>query len=630
MSCDVIDWSRYRCLQAVIVLAFACTLMMPLTVAADDLPQGKDYRGQTLTGTNFLGADLKKADFRGATLNGVVFAQADLTGADFSKATFGRAAMGPTDFSLANLTGAKFNGVRLDTDVSFMHAVIKGADFSGMDRTRVRFGPLLDSSSDVHSPRPLEWTATVNSIHVAIDGVDGATCGTEASNACATISKGIARCEAQKPCTVLVGYGVYELTEPIALKDGVSLTGGCVDGNPTTYLSSIKAPPGGLPALTANGVTSKVDRFILTGTPATDPTRASVVVQVTNTAGFELVNSNVHAGSGKDAGAAVAGSSSHGGNSIGIAGGTSTCNSTNAGGRGGDATVTATCSGKNANCRAGRECSYASGTPAGTNGNAGQSTAGAGTSPASVCSWNEMGSATPQGGRGGTGADATKQATLSDNRIGRFNPDGTWAPVAGDAGQRGNDGGGGGGGGGGTARVNTRCNHAVNYSCSTSIHDGQAGGGGGAGGCGGSGGQGGAMGSASFGIVLVNSRLKVSEHLTISGAQGGNGGDGGPGVAGGRGGWGGNYLSSPHTTGAAQPGDGGFGGNGGSSGGGAGGNGGPSVGIVLVGTSALDRSPTTIYPGKSGLVGKGGLGGNGAPAGANGQSGLAQASYEVK
>jgi hypothetical protein len=190
----------------------------------------------------------------------------------------------------------------------------------------------------------------------------------------------------------------------------------------------------------------------------------------------------------------------------------------------------------------------------------------------------------------------------------------------------GNDGGGGGGGGGGQAKVVTSCTNK-NF-CSSNTHNGEAGGGGGAGGCGASGGQGGAMGSASFGIVLVNSSLKVGEKLTIIGAQGGTGGDGGPGVASGTGGWGAPNCGA-YCNGAAPSGAGGAGGKGGASGGGAGGNGGPSVGIVLVGTSQFDEGPTSIYPGASGDPGKGGFGANSAPIGAKGQTGLAQATYNV-
>ena len=88
-----------------------------------------------------------------------------------------------------------------------------------------------------------------NIIYVAPGGSESASCGAAAVSACATIQKGIDNCRGSA-CAVLVRYGRYKTTATIALKNGVSVYGGChfpgepaIDPAVANYRSIIDAVP---------------------------------------------------------------------------------------------------------------------------------------------------------------------------------------------------------------------------------------------------------------------------------------------------------------------------------------------------------------------------------------------------
>lgn len=658
---------------------------------------GADFSGATLDGVIFDQANLTGATFAGATIGAgtlgpTSFSLANLTNADFSKATLSTT----VSFQYATVTGANFSGIdmsraefgpvldfddlqappnfsgttmtcefpwlwdRLTLDNATLptcaNGLIDGAQGAPTDGAP---SPSLAGPAEQQNPpatqsaqmttipigrmelaadRIGEAVASSNSIYVSTGGTDGASCGTDVTNACKTIAEGVSRCHALGgDCAVLIEYGKYSFTSPLALVNNVSLAGGYVNGQPSTgYQSTIVAPPNGAAAVTAAaGVTSSLKSLILVGTPSTTAGSASVVMSIVGTSGISVDTVNVQAGGGANAGTAANGTTKNGvaGNAWnnGQAGGASQCGTYNGGGNGAPGNkVSTSCSGNWAKgCS--YHCSQDGGGNWGTSGGSGQSTGGGGQgvstasgSPQKACYFDNGGAASANGGNGGTGASATVQAAAASNRIGTFSTStGAWSQVPGTTGQAGNDGGGGGGGESGSPTVSTHCK--IFEHCSVGGGSGVAGGGGGSGGCGATGGQGGAMGGATFAIVLVNADLTVGADLKVVGAQGGTGGTGGAGAVGGTGGGAGSGSS-----GGGHSGSGGKGGDGGASGGGAGGNGGPSVGIVLVGTSKYTQGPTSIYPGASGGAGKGGAGySTVTPTGADGQTGLAQATYQV-
>jgi len=160
-------------------------------------------------------------------------------------------------------------------------------------------------------------------------------------------------------------------------------------------------------------------------------------------------------------------------------------------------------------------------------------------------------------------------------------------------GQNGFDGTPGTGGGGGGAGGGQDAFFAQNGT-------GNAGGGGGSGGAPGTGGTGGFAGGASIGIILNSSPIQITNCKieTGNGGHGGRGGSGGNGRNGGVGGFGGKVDTSEIGAGG-DGGNGGFGDRGGFGGGGAGG---PSIGLLLSGSTA-----TTV--GNNFVRGSGGAGG---------------------
>jgi len=197
-----------------------------------------------------------------------------------------------------------------------------------------------------------------------------------------------------------------------------------------------------------------------------------------------------------------------------------------------------------------------------------------------------------QNGLGGSGGNS--QGSLSN---------GFWYSGNGLDGTLGKHGGGGGGGGAG--------------GCDTGTDErGASGGGGGAGGVGAASvGTRGHGGGGSFGFLIIDSDVVVTNCQFIRGAagRGGRGGDGALGQPGGAGGWGGAT--------AADSGPGGDGGDGGDSGAGGGGGGGSSVGISSF-NSLVSVVGTTYIGGSIGTGGPGGSGSSGQTEGVGGNDGF--------
>jgi len=510
------------------------------------------------------------------------------------------------------------------------------------------------SKTKLADPYLNDSTPSGNNTYVTgTTGTDSGTCGATYANACKTISQGITNCSAiGTPCNVLIEYGIYPQTTTLALASGVSLIGGYVGGAPSSqYQSSLTGPTNGSPVISGQNLNMTLTNLMINGKSSTIANQAAVAVTLSSTTGTGITMDNIqiNAGTGNNVttsgtagiqgspGGAGGNYSAKSGSTYGT-GGTSACRSNNAGGTAGQVNIIGS------NCSGYLSCSYQCVNGANNNawwgnpGNPGQSTGGNGSQLVHyVCSFGGQ-TSVPAGGAGVAGADATAQAAANTSRIGSIAADGTWSPVAGGNGNPGNDGGGGGGGGAGEG--NATLHQPVFDDCYCDTNNGAAGGGGGAGGCGATGGGGGNMGGASFAVVLVDATLTLNSTTTITAAQGGQGGNGGRGATGGAGGDGGANCSclnsanqavtgcSANCDSAGQSGAGGNGAAGGASGGGAGGNGGPSVGVVLIGTSTVSNTQA-IYPNQSGAVGTGGSGSGTAPTGASGQAGLGQGTYTV-
>jgi hypothetical protein len=149
---------------------------------------------------------------------------------------------------------------------------------------------------------------------------------------------------------------------------------------------------------------------------------------------------------------------------------------------------------------------------------------------------------------------------------------------SGQAGYDGNPGQGGGGGGG--AKAPASCAGAA-------VATGASAGGGGGGGCGGKGGKGGAPGGSSFGLVSVDSDVRM-EQGAIAYGNGGKGGNGAVGQVGGKGGAGG--KGGKGSSGSSDACAGSAGSDGADGGPGGGGNGGHAIGVLYLG-----RKPSLSY-----------------------------------
>ncbi len=405
---------------------------------------------------------------------------------------------------------------------------------------------------------------------------------------------------------IYLAAGTYNLTTPLALKNGVSIYGGY---NASTWARSAVDVPlivaSSSTAFTATDITANtvLDRISIRAGNAIAPGTSSYGLFATNSPGLVIRHSRIEAGNGAPGqnGNTPIGSAAAGGNG-------------NAG--------TPGCEDSNLTCRscsapigalAGTNTSCSSGTAGGRGGNAGHGsssgsngvasaagTAGGTGTPARRGDWNpdfvHRGTNGAAGTVGQNGSAGAETYTTSG-----YNPtNGT----NGTAGANGRGGGGGGGGGGG------------DYLCNSY---GGSGAGGGAGGCGGAAATGGTSAGGSFAIFLQNANITIQNTILVTG-NGGNGGYGGTGQTGGnggQGGWGGNtskpnagnaYGGADSQDDASNGGRGGNGGAGGRGGHGGGGAGGPSVGI-------LRRSSNPTLSNNTFILGTAGTGGTspGAP-----------------
>jgi uncharacterized protein YjbI with pentapeptide repeats len=624
--------------------------------------QGADLSGRDLTDANLTGADLTGADLRGAILKGAALVGANLTDAHLDEAKLDPSRRGPANLSRANLTGATFQGADLD-GADLQYATLSGADFSGVDLVGTIFGPRIQAA--LHKGRKtsfrgarlrhefaldestmdlggVRWvgepvsaeqdsqTAQIacgdadlshltSRIYVSADGEDSELCGTSFALPCRTIARGIERCDGNG-CGVLVSWDEYPLTSSISLRDGVDVYGGClpaVQAAPA-YFSVVLAPAEGKPAMEARDLSTPtvVQGFQLNGSnPSGTGSVVSVALQLTDSRGLSILDSEVVAGRG--------GAGSTGGQGTtardGVAGSGRTPGSVSCAGAGGEGAVERVAKADVGAFRV--KCKYSCSENACYGWTGARSTSSGyaygGAPGQDGCSgecWGPDGKKGETGDSGYPGRCGTGGNPVNDTS-GSFN-DGRWQPSVGLAGSAGGGGGGGGGGGSGGFKI-TVCFWVP------SNNNGNPGGGGGSGGCGGGEGKGGVQGGASFAVVALRSAADFSGSAIISGS-GGGGGRGGAGVTGGARGAGAPGLTKQS---GGNGGDGGPGGIGGAGGGGGGGNGGPSVGIALVGESAIETANATFYTGQSGAPGGSGPGGSpkesGACRGSDGGTGKA-------
>ena len=684
----------------------------PYSCPSCDLAK-KDFSGQDLTNANFLDANLEGANFKNATLDGAVFSNAILAGADFTGASCNASEKGPTLFLGANLNDAKFNktklyGTRFEyarinsisfTEVDLRHTVfgpklyfdrankneqprfdrvqlscefpvywkyfnLRDTDLptcanykeSVQDKRRDLAGgrfEIYHSATNSYRVedrflRNLSVPETVSdTIYVATTGSDSTGIGT-LNNPYQTISKGIEAC-GEDTCAVFVEYGEYYVDGTIQLKPTVSLYGGMVNGDPTTYQSSISDTlvfssilsasfAGASPDFTD---TTYLSGFILNGTtpPITYSAEGTTTLQCIHCDGLKLEYLQINAGKGQSLKATGQNNRGQDGadgqNATATASGAGGSGGGGAGGRGaGLMSVNQVCQCTLPLCL---DCDFTvtfSGGPgvAGQPGDTNSSAAGgaAGTPAQSKASHSATPTVGQNGvdgadctvcGEGGTPSDSLKGVYIfqEENHVVQQN---YWMPNGfGGAGTNGCSGGGGGGGGSGGA-----CAHC-NLACKGMGYEGTAAGGGGSGGAGAYGGLGGNGGGASFGLVVINANLHIGTSVYITANSGGIGQDGANGGAGGKGGAGGAPYPSDKicsNTGAAG-GYGGAGGDGSAGGGGAGGNGGPSIALAMVDTAAINGIPI-YYIGKGGAPGAGGKGGaprsTGMCTGEAGQAGI--------
>ncbi|AMB88168.1 hypothetical protein AWM79_23980 [Pseudomonas agarici] len=315
----------------------------PLTCPFSTLT-GVDWSGRDLTNANLLGADLTNANLSGANLSGAELAGANLTNVNLSNAILKPSGKGYADLSRANLQGANLTGAKMDgTDLEYTD--LGGTDFSATDLSRVRFGPTLHTglyagrktllrnsllpanlaldpaTSDITDARfaavvtptvtKAAWEADCGSsdlsqltsaVYVTPAGTDSDSCGASLEAACATIEQALGNCQASG-CGVLVGYGEYQQTTSLTVRDGVSLYGGCVrTGQASDGLRSlIKAPPNGVSAITAINIKSatQIENFKIFASPgASTGGAASVALQVKYSEQLAIVNSEIYAAPG--------------------------------------------------------------------------------------------------------------------------------------------------------------------------------------------------------------------------------------------------------------------------------------------------------------------------------------------
>ncbi|MBI5497834.1 MAG: choice-of-anchor D domain-containing protein [Deltaproteobacteria bacterium] len=471
------------------------------------------------------------------------------------------------------------------------------------------FVTAVDNPDDAFNDDDCDGTDGDTALDVFVDGANGdnANAGTRTAPK-RTIAEGINAAAGGR--FVLVAQASY--TESITLRNGVSVVGGYVAGNPrwvrtATNRASVQ---GGVTAVTATGISlaTRLESLLITAANNAAASGSSIGVKAFNADGLQLVNLEVTAGTGGagtngangtagagggNGGAGVAGCDGCSGNgTAGTAGSpVGVCANGVAAGAGG--------TGGTGGYGAGSGTNGQTGGPAGTGGAGGGGGAGDGSHS---CAWG-CGSGGNPGGNGSAGAGGGAVTDANGGAsTGTIDVNGMWQPSNGGTGAHGNNGTGGGGGGGGGG---TDC-------C---LDDrGGGGGGGGAGGCGGQRGTGGAGGGASIAVLAVASDLVIRD-CTLRAGSGGKGGDAGSGGGGGVGGGGGAFGAAADD--GDRGGSGAGGGNGARGAHGGGGGGGESWCVYRSGGAAPTLSGTTMLAGSAGLGGS--SPGNAGAAGSAGQ-----------
>jgi len=533
--------------------------------------RGADFSAMDLTEANLAGADLTNAKLAGAKLDGAIFSGANLTNAVLDRATISRA-----NFAGANLTSASLRNARL-TGANLQFAILDKTDFTGADRAGAVFGPARERlrSRRLAATSGAQWVcgnaslaSHTSFVYVSPDGADAPTCGTTPDAACATIATGLQRC-APAGCAALIGYGMYTVTQPVELRDGVDVYGGCVPPGTLqaeSLFSSIVASGDGVIAVRAKDIhhATLLYGFQLSGSTAEDSTsHPSITAAVMATDAMTFENVSIVAGRGGSGAAGADGKTGErGADAVRNVPG-KCCNGTkNSGGLGGDP----------ANCCMGWSASELSGPQPGALGG---------------LQADHAGVIIGIDGQGGFGGACSLIPGLSNPSANGALCCATlaWVAMSAFPGERGQEGGGGGGGGvsaGGSS---------VNY-----------GGGGGGGGAGGYGGAPGWSGGPSFAMVLLQSNVNLKD-CQLYGGRGGDGGKGGQGGFGGGGGSGaGPVRDDPN---GPPPGHGGDGGAGGTGSGGGGGNSGASM-LIAQWQSHFHETNVRWSYGASGTPGDGG------------------------
>ncbi len=456
-------------------------------------------------------------------------------------------------------------------------------------------------------------------VFVATTGADGASCGMDLNDPCATIGQGLSRAQQTGRTYLFVQAGTYH--EVVTLVAGVHIYGGydsnwqrgdrnspghevviegdrdLVDGQYLTIKAHDLSQPTTLSDLTIVGPDAQgsVNGSALSSYAVHARNAASLTIQhVTIIAGNGADGADGADGqdaptvtvtstmNGHDGGDADEFSTSCNDDDYGVGGsaGTNSCqggSNPNGGAGGNGGTMDTDCSGiwPDLDARPGHNGSNAAtvGTGYGHGGLLGGTCQDA----------HDAQSGRVQNGAGGSGGS------------GSFIQDGYWYARPGTGGGTGDNGTGGGGGGG-------------SGGCDTGTDSyGAGGGGGGAGGCAArSGGGGGQGGGGSFGVFAQFSSLTLTD-CSIQRGNGGSGGDGGVGGRGQSGGMGGSGGATNGDSGVG--GDGGNGAHGGHGGGGGGGAGGVSYGIYTYGSNVMQTCTFT-----GGAAGSSGQGGASAPS----------------
>lgn len=571
-----------------------------------------DFAKRDLTDADLARADLTEADFRGATLNGTILNGATLTGAHFEGATLNRA-----DLSRSNLAGAKMDEASL-TEVDLQYANLEGTNFGRAKLHGVLTAPDVSltgeplanvSADDEIRCGRADLSVLTSRIYVSPAGTDSAECGAKVATACKTIRQGVARC-GPEGCGVLVMHGEYPQTATLEIRSQIDVYGGCVPKPrwKPQYFSTILAPPGGVPAVSADGFMFEktiFQGFQIVGSDATAAGAASIALFLRASGSLYILNTTIVAGAG---GPGTKGTDSvdvlRGGDGNGREAGTNVCGQTDGGEGGAEMSVRVTCSFLCAKYTCPSNCGGLS--CRGFHGRIGDTgfTARGGNPRGGNCKEcvRDRGG-NGEDGESGRAARCGAGGTASWEIDGRFTGT-SWFGGAGSSGFHGGSGGGGGGGGAGGYRAGPCLGTKTQDS-------GNSGGGGGAGGCGAIGAGGGRQGGGSFAAIVMTATLRL-DHCRLIGGAGGAGGDGGNGAKGGGGGHG---AVGARLRRGGYGGKGGTGGAGGSSGGGAGGNGGPSVLIALLQEGKLAETGMSYYLGASGRPGLSGYGGATADGG---------------